>query len=317
MRWEKLGRIFDPTEHRLADGCSLFAKSPQAVEFDDYVRIYFSSQKQSANGKYVACPQFADFSKDFQRVLRVSREPLIELGRLGEFDEHGIFPFSPVRHDGKILAYTTGWSRRVSVSIDMNIGLAVSDNGGTTFKKVGSGGPVMAATPDEPLLVGDAFVRHFGRCFHMWYIFGDRWIRREPGAEPERRYRIAHAESYDGVAWRRDGKYIVETASPDECQALPTVFAHRGAYHMVFCYRSAFDFRADPAKAYRLGHAVSDDLKNWRRDDAGLGIDVSGDGWDSEMQCYPNVFTCNGQTFLLYNGNQFGKYGFGLARLID
>ena len=64
---------------------------------------------------------------------------------------------------------------------------------------------------------------------------------------------------------------------------------------------------------YRIGYAFSDDLINWTRDDEHAGIDVSADGWDSEMQCYPSVFACDRKTYLLYNGNEFGRLGFGLA----
>ena len=31
--------------------------------------------------------------------------------------------------------------------------------------------------------------------------------------------------------------------------------------------------------------------------------------------CYPNVFKCNDQVYMLYNGNEFGRNGFGIARL--
>ena len=84
---------------------------------------------------------------------------------------------------------------------------------------------------------------------------------------------------------------------------------------MFFCYRSAFDFRKNKDNAYRLGYAYSNDIKNWTRDDSQVGIDVSKDGWDSDMLCYPHVFELNRKIYLLYNGNEFGKYGFGLAVL--
>ncbi len=64
MKWQKLGKIFDPSEHRLAEGYSVFAKSPQAVVFDDHVRIYFCAQKKTPDGKYLSCPHFVDFTKD-------------------------------------------------------------------------------------------------------------------------------------------------------------------------------------------------------------------------------------------------------------
>ena len=55
--------------------------------------------------------------------------------------------------------------------------------------------------------------------------------------------------------------------------------------------------------------------QNWVRDDSSVGIDVTEGDWDSDMQCYPHVFECDGHIYLLYNGNEFGRYGFGLARL--
>jgi hypothetical protein len=37
--------------------------------------------------------------------------------------------------------------------------------------------------------------------------------------------------------------------------------------------------------------------------------------WDSDMLCYPNAFACDGRVYLLYNGNAFGRHGFGAAIL--
>lgn len=317
MKWEKLGKIFDPSEHVLSEGCSEFAKSPQALVFDDFVRVYFCAQKKTANGKYISCPQYVDFNKGFDRILRLSTGPVVELGRLGEFDEHGIFPINVLRHEGRIWAYTSGWSRRVSVSIDMSIGLALSEGGGAHFDKYGHGGPIMAATHNEPFLIGDPFVKHLKGSFHMWYIFGTVWSRPSPEGEAERFYKIAHATSQDGVNWERNGRAIVADKLASECQALPTVFYAGGRYHMYFCYRSAYDFRQNKNNAYRLGYAYSDDLANWQRDDVQCGIDVTEGSWDSDMMCYPNAFECDGAIYLLYNGNEFGKHGFGLAKLVS
>ena len=45
------------------------------------------------------------------------------------------------------------------------------------------------------------------------------------------------------------------------------------------------------------------------------GIDVSASGWDSEMIAYPYVFAHEGDYYMLYNGNGYGKTGIGLAVL--
>jgi hypothetical protein len=235
---------------------------------------------------------------------------------LGCFDEHGIFPASIFRDGGRVLAFTSGWNRKVSVSTDAAIGLAISDDDGLTFQKIGTG-PILGASLHEPFLIGDAFVAKYGGVFHMWYIFGAKWRRAGEGSPADRVYKIAHASSDDAIEWRRDSRYIVESAIDDECQALPTVFTRGGRHHMYFCYRKTHGFRTDPASAYRLGYAWSDDLVTWTRDDSLTGLDPSTDEWDSEMQCYPHVFECDGRVYLLYNGNAFGRFGFGLAELVE
>lgn len=315
MKWRKLGRIFDPMEHALPRDCREFAQAPQALVLDDRVRVYFSTRERDSVGKYLSHVAFADFDRSMKSIIGVSRHAVIELGELGCFDEHGIFPVNVVRDGRRVLAYTTGWNRKVSVSADASIGLAVSDDDGWTFRKHGRG-PVLAASLHEPFLIGDAFVMSRGGEFHMWYIFGTRWERFAEADPPDRVYKIAHATSPDGIAWERDGRPIIEDRlGKDECQALPTVFELNGRHHMYFCFRQAHGFRSRRENAYRLGHAWSDDLVNWQRDDEHAGIEVSVDGWDSDMQCYPHVFRLDGHVYLLYNGNEFGRFGFGLAVL--
>jgi hypothetical protein len=43
---------------------------------------------------------------------------------------------------------------------------------------------------------------------------------------------------------------------------------------------------------------------------------VSKNGWDSDMLCYPCIFDHKGESYMLYNGNGYGRTGFGIAKLI-
>ncbi len=136
MKWIKLGKIFDPTQHTLPNECMQFAQSPQALIFDDYVRIYFSTRSVvKSNGKYLSHIAFVDMQKNLRDVIRVSDKTVIPLGKLGCFDEHGIFPMSVMRHGDAVYGYTCGWNRRVSVSVDTAIGLAISHDDGLTFQR--------------------------------------------------------------------------------------------------------------------------------------------------------------------------------------
>jgi sucrose-6-phosphate hydrolase SacC (GH32 family) len=150
----------------------------------------------------------------------------------------------------------------------------------------------------------------------MWYIFGARWIHDELNQKKERIYKIGHALSSDNINWLKDEQEIIPNRiGEDECQALPTAILIGDTYHMYFCYRYATDFRDNKDRAYRMGYAYSKDLIHWTRNDSLAGIDVSESGWDSEMQCYPHIFKVDDNIYMLYNGNEFGRLGFGLAKL--
>ena len=317
MKWKKRGKIFDPTEHILPNQCKEFAQSPQALVFDDFVRIYFSTRKKDPeNGKYLSHVAFVDFGKNLKDVIRVSEKTVIELGGLGCFDEHGIFPINVLRHKNRVYAYTCGWNRRVSVSVDTSIGFATSDDNGLTFQKLGSG-PILSSSLNEPFLVGDAFVKVYDDVFHMWYMFGTQWKQYSENSPPDRTYKIGHATSIDGIDWKKeDGRQIIpDKLNNNESMALPSVIKIDSRYHMFFCYRESSDFRKSSSRGYRIGYAYSDDLVNWTRDDDNVGLDTSDGSWDSDMLCYPHVFNCDDRIYMLYNGNEFGRYGFGIAEL--
>lgn len=316
MKWRKLGKIFDPTKFKLAHDCVQFAQAPQVIVFDDFVRIYFSTRARDDSGKYLSHIAFVDMKKNFSDIIQLSAHTVIELGKLGCFDEHGIFPMNVVRHGDVIYGYTSGVNRRVSVPADGAIGLAVSRDNGFTFQRLGDG-PVIGASLHVPCLAVDPFVKIYQSTFHMWYVFGIGWKQRTSDAAPDRIYKIGHAVSSDGINWiKEDARQIIDDRlGNDECQALPTVIDIDGQSHMFFCYRQSSDFRQNRERSYRIGHAFSDDLVHWTRDDASLGIDVTQGEWDADMLCYPHVFECDGKVYMLYNGNEFGRYGFGLAVL--
>jgi hypothetical protein len=313
----RLGKVFDPADHTLPPGCKEFAQSPQTLHFDAFTRVYFSTRSTDPGGAtFRSHMAFADMTPDFATVLRVSAHTVLPLGALGTFDEHGIFPMNVIREGGQIWGYTCGWNRRKSVSVDTAVGFVVSDDQGETFGRLGPG-PILGPSLNEPFLVGDAFVLKAMGGFHMWYMFGQRWVTENAHSAPDRVYKIGHATSPDGLNWaKQDGVQILpDRLGPDECQALPSVIQWSGRYHMVFCYRDVHGFRTDPAKGYRIGYAHSRDLQRWTRDDAALGLTGQAGDWDGEMQCYPHLTISGGRPYMLYNGNAFGWRGFGAVEL--
>ena len=314
FKWKKLGRVFNPVNGVTPEWMDEFAQAPSVLVFDSFVRIYFSCRpKPDPNGQYISYTGFIDVKRhNLFEIINISEVPILKLGALGTFDEFGTYPVSVIRHNYEIKAYYGGWTRCESVPFNVAIGCAESKDDGNTFEKLGDG-PILSYSLNEPFILSGPKIRMFNGRWYLFYIAGRKWIL--DNNKPEPVYKIRMASSEDGINWEKYNKdIIIATIEVDEAQASPDVFFYRGKYHMFFCYRYSTGYRSKE-KGYRIGYAFSMDLLNWTRDDSKVGIDVSFDHWDSEMISYPHVFELDGSVFMLYLGNQVGRYGFGLAKL--
>lgn len=314
FKWKKLGRIFNPTEVENISWLQEFAQAPSVLIFDEFIRVYFSCRPpRDKTGQYVSYTAYVDLNRsNLFEILNISKQPILKLGESGTFDEFGIYPTSVIRNGNDILAYYGGWTRCESVPFNVAIGLAISHDNGETFTKSGNG-PVLSYTLNEPFVISGPKIRKFKDWWYLYYIAGSKWI--ENSGNPEPVYKIRMAYSNDGINWIKTDKDLIENkVEENEAQASPDVFFHMGRYHMFFCYRYSLNFRGKE-HGYRIGYASSDDMMNWIRDDSKVGIDVSENGWDSEMIAYPHVFELDGNIYMFYLGNEVGRHGFGLAQL--
>lgn len=313
--WKKLGNVFNPTLDPGKAWMQEYAQCPTPVVFNEKIlRVYIACRpKRGSDMQYVSHPAYVDLARDDPtRVIGVSEAPLLPLGSQGAFDEFGIMPCSVVRAGNVTYMYYTGWTRMSSVPFTVGIGIAVSHDGGNTFQRIGEG-PVLGLTLNEPYLVNSPVVRVIDHQWHMWYMTGKKWLVHE--GKPEAVFQIAHATSDDGINWKRDGAPIIPARSEDECQDVFLPFFLKDKWHAVFAYRKPIGFRTDPECAYRLGYASSEDLLTWKRDDSQAGLDVSENGWDSDMLSSCQVIELDGRVLLFYCGNMFGREGFGIAEL--
>lgn len=314
FNWIKLGRIFDPTDVDGRPWLREFAQAPATLVFDDFVRVYFSCRPlRDAHGQYVSYTAFVDLARnDLSKIIHIAKKPIMELGSLGTFDEFGIYPTSVIRVDDQVLAYYGGWTRCESVPYNVAIGVARSVDAGVTFERLGSG-PILSYSADEPMTISGPKVRQFNNRWYLWYVAGRKW--KIVDGRPESIFRIRMATSDDGLRWMKKNTDLIDVKlEEDECQASPDVIYFEGAYHMFFCYKYSSNFRGT-ARGYRIGYASSKDLTTWVRDDSEAGIDISDEGWDSQSIAYPHVFLLDGKLYMMYLGNEVGRYGFGLAVL--
>jgi predicted GH43/DUF377 family glycosyl hydrolase len=308
MKWQKHGLIFAP--NGAGGWMKSHAQVPTPLVSEEFIRVYFSSRPESN----LSLTTFADLDlQDPGRILRLNPTPILELGKPGTFDEHGIMPSCAVRNGSQVYLYYSGWSRGASVPYTNSTGLAVSDDGGQTFKKI-SDGPILGKSTHDPFSATSPVVLKEEEGWHMWYCSGTGWL--EIAGKFEHTYDIKYAHSKDGIVWEPSAAPVIPQRTEHEAITRPYVVKSQDGYDMWFCYRGSHNFR-DGEDAYRIGYAHSTDLQQWRREDDRVGIDTSETGWDSKMIAYPAVVKASGRTLMFYNGNGFGVDGFGYAMLAE
>ena len=300
QHWRKLGLVFAPDQS--LEWSRSHASLPTPLHLGGGLYRVFYSSRDATNRSHVGY-----FDVDLHeptRVVAAAREPVLAPGPMGYFDEHGIYASSAVKVDGRIYLYTIGWNRGARAPLFYtSIGLAISDDGGTTFTKY-SCAPIMARSDHDPCLVSAPTVRFENGQWRMWYISGYRWEQTNEGALSY--YHIKYAQSEEGIHWHRDGVVAIDHGGHNERNVSRAWVTNDGSY-----YRAWYGYAAD--SGYRLGYGESSDGLAWTRRDDLAGIALSPSGWDSQAMSYPAVVAHDGKWFMFYNGNGFGKDGIGIA----
>jgi hypothetical protein len=309
MQWEKLGLLWAPNGE--IDWAQSHAALPVVQPLADK-RWWVYLSIRNAEGKSHIGRITVDVT-DRPEVERFEPSPILGLGAAGAFDDSGVMPSWLVDYQGQLRLYYTGWNVPNTVSYRLAIGLAVSDDGGNTYQRY-STGPIIDRSTKEPFFVCSPCVMHDGGLWRMWYPGCIKWVQIKGRWEPS--YHIKYAESFDGVNWNITGVSCLDMHE-DYAVARPCVYKRGATYCMLYPFRSLTDYRTVPEQAYRLGYAESADGVHWERMDDQVGIERSTSGWDSEMIEYSWLQRHGDQTYLLYNGNGFGRSGVGVARLVS
>ncbi len=263
-------------------------------------RAYFAS-RDSAQRSHVGWVEF-DLRRP-RRLLEVASIPALAPGPLGHFDDHGVYPGSLVEKDGRLLLYYAGWNPGPRPPLfTAAIGLAVSEDGGRTFERA-SPAPIMGRDPHDPCLLTVPCVLREGDRWRMWYVSGLRWEETHDG--PQSFYVVKFADSRDGIEWKRSGRICIDLLPGERNIGRPCVIADEDGYEMWYS-RSGDE-------GYRAGYARSADGLDWTRLDHDAGIEPSAEGWDSHATAYPWVVRIGDTRYMVYNGNDYGRDGFGLA----
>lgn len=299
----RLGLVYGPTgaPWHLSHCQNPFAQPLSATRF----RVHFACRddKNRSRGGWAE----VELEEGRLVVARTAQSPSLDLGRLGAFDDCGAMPGSLVEHGGRLLLYYTGWTLARAVPFFFFIGAAESRDGGETFVRL-SEAPVLGRNKYDPFLTGAPWVINENGLLRMWYISGTKWVAgSREGSGPVHYYSIKHATSVDGVTWQLNDGLCMQYLKNEHAIARPVVARFGGGYFMIYSARRL-------GETYRIYTAVSSDGLSWSRK-PGMLLDVAPFGWDSEMVCYGSLLEADQSRFLLYNGNAYGKDGFGAATI--
>ena len=311
MNWKKKGLIFNVKGEY--DWNKSHAQCPVVDVIDENIwRIYYSTRNKLGQSQisYVEVE-----AGNPNNIKYVHNNYLFDFGKPGTFDDSGLMPSCIVNYNGLKYMYYVGWTPKKSVSYQNSIGIAISYDNGKTFKRAFEGS-ILPPLPNEPYFTGTSYVIIENDLWRMYYLSCTGWNELNGNLEP--RYHIKYAESKDGITWERKG--LIAIGYKDETEggivSASVVKTYEG-YKMWYAYRSLFNYRDRIENSYRIGYGTSSNGVNWKRKDDSVGIGLSPEGWDSEMISYPNVIQHNSNFYMFYNGNGFGKTGFGYAILLN
>jgi hypothetical protein len=274
---------------------------------DGRVRFYFST-RDSKNRSTITFIETEVESP--QNIVYVHNKQCIDLGRLGTFDDCGVMASWFIRHEDKIYLYYSGWNLGGNVAYRIGIGLAISQDDGVTFKRY-SEAPILDRSEFDPCWCAQPCVIKEGDRWKMWYLSCTKWEIIDEHPEPF--YNVKYAESDDGIEWTRTGETCLDYDDFTNAIGRPVIFFEDGLYKMYYSYRNAKGYRSDPSRAYRLGLAVSGDSRRFERRNDLFELSGPRGAWESIMNEYCHFYEHGANKYLVYNGNGFGKSGFGFA----
>ena len=304
FNWEKIGFIYKPKNESDLWLSHSMAPAPIIIN-NSTIRIFMGGW----DSNQVSRIYFIDVDSDNPRnVKKIAQLPILEVGEDGCFDDNGVFPAHVYRHGEYIYLYYTGFQKLKKIAFSNFGGLAISRDNGDTFERV-SKAPVMDRQDEGLYTRAGTSILVKNRVFHTCYSVGNSWMFVKGKERPV--YSVNYIVSKDGKSFGNLGKEII-SIDPNVEHGLgrPQICEFKD-FILVFYTRRFINHK------YGMGVALSSDFKNWERIDHWLDPISHGPhgDFDSDMVYFPAFIDTGKNQFLFYNGNGYGKDGFGFAQL--
>jgi hypothetical protein len=297
--WEKRGLVYT------APGTALqksHAMLPTPHMMQDRIRVLVACCDNDMRGRIFR----VDLDRDNPlRVIEAAEAPVLDIGPVGSFDADGVNPSQIVERDGLLLLYYIGWERLSDeVPYTLFVGVAESLDGGLSFTKRDTG-QVLHGIGAERYFRTAPFVFPERDGWGMLYIGGGNFFDGPQGKRLPT-YSLCLAHSSDGLCW--DAQPSPPLLNPERERGeigfgRPVLWHEDGQASLIVSLRTEAGYSLRQVKESR-GKLV------WST----LFEDDEVEDWESDMTCFGAPCRSDDWEYLFYNGNQFGRFGFGVAR---
>ncbi|MHA2343197.1 MAG: hypothetical protein ACXADW_15100 [Candidatus Hodarchaeales archaeon] len=287
QKWQKLGLIYSVNNDD--ENLLSHASNPLAIHLkEDVYRIFYSGRdiKNRSSISYV------DYDIVRQTIINDHKKPILT-PKENTFYSHGITIGNFWLEEDQTYIGFMGWQQEKGKHWRGDIGKFNLDTKEVTL--------LLGVNEEDKISLSYPHVIYKNEKYHMWYGSTIDWS----SSNGEMIHVIKKATSSDMKNWTFHGIDIPYEIGKAQAFSKPSVCCDESGYRMWYSYRSG------DGTPYRIGYAHSKDGSKWNYKQSNLT--VSDSGWDSEMVCYPYVFKHRDNLFMLYNGNSYGKFGFGLA----
>ncbi|WP_431792884.1 hypothetical protein I0K01_19385 [Xanthomonas oryzae pv. oryzae] len=299
--WNKRGLVFDVARDGVGGWMHHAALTPTPHRLSAQVLRVYAGFRDAQGVSRIG---YVDVRADAPtQIVGVSRQPVLDIGRDGCFDDNGMILGDVVAGPDGLYMFYVGFQRVAKAKFLAFTGLAVSSDRGESFQRRQET-PLLDRAPGRSTIAAVHSARYEGGHWRLWYAVGDDW--ETIGGQPYPRYHIRYAQTDDLRCIPIHDAMCLRPQGNEYRIGRPRVYRLGKRYLMYFT-------RGDIHGGYVPGIAFSDDGVRWERDDSQLGLALSDDGWDAQTLCYPALIQHGERVLMFYNGNAMGHAGFGLA----
>jgi hypothetical protein len=300
--WTKFGLTYDASAHNPTWGLT-HALVPTPLVIDpNHVAIYSSFIDHEFRGRIGRVDIRVD--NGHPEVLDVSRNPILDLGIAGSFSQYGVGMGAFWPNQVNCDLYFVAFDRPAGFKFKAFTGKARFNSTNQRYEHV-SDKPEFGPEMGGQTIVGVHDIFEHQGLMHVLVSIGSGFERINGKNFPQ--YQVHLASGTDLEHLEISDKPIIEAKSPTYRIGRPRITKTTEGFE-VLVTAGKLDGSYLPEVYY------SRDLVDWTRGSVESFVSKQVIDFDDKHQCYLSRFTLNGEEWIVYNGNNMGISGFGLAK---